>query len=183
MAQTKEGAAKIAAKKIGIPLDKYKSNIKAALLWCTGCKEWHCKKNFNNDKSRWSGKSQSCREFLKEDYRRRHKPIPPEKRKKMGPPPGAQRPGDKKQARHRVNALVRMGRIPRPNELPCNDCGHLHKDGEGRHEYDHHKGYYTGNHTVVIALCSKCHHRRHPRNGRQYKNRMGIGNMVANHRM
>lgn len=165
MAQTKDGAVKVAAKRIGIPVAEYKANIHNELLWCTGCQAWHKEDGFNYDKSRWSGRSQSCRDYLKVEYRKRYKPVTPENRKRMGPPPGSERPGDKKQARHRVNVLVRTSKIPRPNDLSCSDCGHIHKKGERRHEYDHHEGYAIGKHTVVIALCSKCHHRRHPKNG------------------
>lgn len=166
MAQTKEGAVKIAAKKIGISIAEYKINIQKDLLWCTGCKAWHGKDEFNLDKSRWSGRAQSCRYYIKTEYKRNFKPIPLEKRKRKGSPPGHERHGDKKQARHRVNVLVRTGKIPHPNDLPCSDCGHIHKDGEKRHEYDHYEGYAIGKHTVVIVRCSTCHHRRHPRNGR-----------------
>lgn len=172
MAQTKEGAVKIAAKKIGIPIDNYKANIQKGFLWCTGCKAWHKKNDFNFDKSRWSGRAQSCREYLKAEYKKCFKPIPPEKRKKMGPSPYLERPGDKKQARHRVNVLVRTGKIPKPNDLPCSDCGHVHKDGGKRHEYDHHEGYATGKHTVVIVRCSTCHHRRHPMDYKKRKKRI-----------
>lgn len=162
MAQTKEGAAIIAAKKIGISLDGYKVNIKNGFLWCTGCKKWHKADGFNRDKSRWSGHAQSCRNYLKIEYKKRYKPIPLEKRKSMGPDPAGERHGDKLQARHRVNVLVKAGKIPRPNDLPCTDCGHIYKEDSQRHEYDHHLGYDIGNHLVVIPVCSKCHHKRHP---------------------
>ena len=166
MAQTKEGAVKIAAKKIGIPVGKYKTNIRNGLLWCTGCRLWHKKREFNRDKSRWSKHAQSCRNYLNEKSRNRYTPVLPENRKKYGPTPGPERSGDKAQARHRVNVLVRTGKIPHPNNLVCSECGHVHKANEKRHEYDHHKGYATGKHTIVIPLCSTCHHRRHPRNGK-----------------
>ena len=163
MAQTHEGAVIIAAGKIGISVAQYKFFICEGLLWCTGCKKWHQVHEFNNNKNRWSGKAQSCRDYLKSEYKLNFKPIPPEKRKKMGVLPGKERPDDKKQARHRVNCLVRTGKIPKPNDIPCSDCGHVHTKGERRHEYDHHQGYATGKHTVVIPLCSKCHHERHPK--------------------
>ena len=67
-----------------------------------------------------------------------HPKVKPEDRKKMGPPRYASRSGDKKQARHIVNLHVRFGRLPKPNTVPCFDCGHI---GPGkRHEYDHYLG-------------------------------------------
>ncbi len=162
MAQTKEGAIKIAAKKIGISVDEYKKYVFKGYLWCTGCRLWHEITDFNYDKSRWSGHAQSCRKYLKTYYKKTYKLIATENRKKLGPLPNPERPGDKRQARHRVNVLVRTGKIPKPNDLACSDCGHIHRDGKKRHEYDHHKGYTIGKHLVVIPLCSRCHHKRHP---------------------
>ena len=96
MTQTKEGAVKIAAKKIGVSVDRYKINIQKGLLWCTGCRAWHEKDEFNFDKSRWSGRAQSCKYYIKTEYKRTFKPIPPEKQKRRGPLPGRERPEDKK---------------------------------------------------------------------------------------
>lgn len=169
MAQTKEGAIKIAAKKTGVSVGQYRTNINNGLLWCTGCKMWHKKDVFNSDKSRWTGKTQSCRIYKKIEYKKLHKPIPPEQRKRMGPSPFAEREGDKKQARRRINVLVRTGKIPHPNNLICSDCGHVHKAGGKRHEYDHYEGYSTGKHLVVRALCSTCHHKKHPMDYSQRK--------------
>ncbi len=60
-------------------------------------------------------------------------------------------------ARQRINVQVRLGKRPHPNTLPCASCGHVWKEGERRHEYDHHKGYEPENHYEVQALCTKCH--------------------------
>ena len=169
MAQTKEGALKIAAKKRDISVKRYKANIQNGLLWCTGCKTWHEKDKFNYDKSRWTGHAASCKLYESIYKKKRYKPIPPENQKRKGSLPIAERSGDKDQARHRVNVLVRTGKIPNPNDLACSDCGHIHKNGKRRHEYDHHDGYATGKHTVVIVLCSTCHHKRHPMDYSQRK--------------
>ena len=75
------------------------------------------------------------------------------------------RPGDKKQARRRVNYLVEIGELPHPNDLLCVDCDHKH-DGVGRHEYDHYDGYSGGSQEMVEPVCGKCHHKRE-------KNRVG----------
>ena len=77
-----------------------------------------------------------------------------------GPAPKPPRDGDKKQARQRVNVEVRTGRRPHPNTLPCTDCGHVWKDGERRHEYDHHLGYGRAHHYDVEPVCSTCHAQR-----------------------
>lgn len=41
MGQTKDGALKIAASKIGVTLEDYRAKFAAGLKWCTGCKTWH----------------------------------------------------------------------------------------------------------------------------------------------
>jgi 5-methylcytosine-specific restriction endonuclease McrA len=68
------------------------------------------------------------------------------------------RGGDRKQARRRINYLVEKGRIPRPDDLACVDCGH--KGEDRRHEYDHARGYSAEHQLDVEAVCSKCHHAR-----------------------
>lgn len=78
----------------------------------------------------------------------------------FGPKPAPPRDGDAKQARQRINVLVRTGRIPRPNSLPCKDCGHIWVEGERRHEYDHHHGYGANHHYCVEAVCTLCHAKR-----------------------
>ena len=74
-----------------------------------------------------------------------------------GPTPKPGRDGDKLQARQRVNTEVRQGFMPHPNALPCADCGHIWKEGERRHEYDHHLGYAAKNQYDVEAVCTTCH--------------------------
>lgn len=65
--------------------------------------------------------------------------------------------GDAKQARRRVNVLVRTGRLAHPNDSPCADCGHIWTAGERRHEYDHHRGYGAEHHLDVETVCTACH--------------------------
>jgi hypothetical protein len=79
---------------------------------------------------------------------------------KPGPAPNLPRSGDKKQARQRINVEVRTGRRPHPNELPCTDCGHIWRDGERRHEYDHYRGYAPDHHLDVEPVCTDCHAKR-----------------------
>ena len=79
------------------------------------------------------------------------------KRASFGPAPKPPRDDDRDQARQRINVLVRTGRLPHPNTLPCKDCGHLWTTGERRHEYDHHKGYAAQHHYDVEPVCTTCH--------------------------
>ena len=77
----------------------------------------------------------------------------------------AERDQVKERARGCVNARVRRGSIPNPNDLPCMDCGHIGPNR--RHEYDHFLGYTGPAKTQVEAVCSKCHRKREAkRNGR-----------------
>lgn len=78
--------------------------------------------------------------------------------KRPGPPPHAPRDNDRLQARQRVNVEVRTGRRPRPDSLPCADCGHLGSDV--RHEYDHYLGYASEHHLDVEPVCIRCHVKR-----------------------
>lgn len=77
-----------------------------------------------------------------------------------GPAPNPPRDGDKAQARQRINVLVRTGKIPHPNTLPCVDCGHVWSNGQRRHEYDHHRGYAAAHHYDVQVVCTDCHAKR-----------------------
>lgn len=70
------------------------------------------------------------------------------------------RDGDSKQAQRRVNHLVALELIPRPNALLCADCGHEWTLGQLRHEYDHYLGYSAEHHEDVEAVCTPCHHNR-----------------------
>jgi hypothetical protein len=77
-----------------------------------------------------------------------------------GPAPKSPRDGDRLQARQRINVEVRSGRRLHPNALQCVDCGHVWKEGERRHEYDHHNGYDAAHHLDVQPVCTSCHSRR-----------------------
>lgn len=63
-------------------------------------------------------------------------------------------------ARSCVNVEVRFGRMPRPNALPCKDCGHVWAPGERRHEYDHPRGYGSDDIFDVEPVCTLCHVKR-----------------------
>jgi len=154
MAQTLEGAEKIAAGFCGITVEEYRSLKAKGLKRCTKCKTWLPVSDFNNDKSRSDGLAAACRNCQNKMGRDGYTPIPESKRKLSGPPPKP-KDGDKLQARQTVNRLVRQRRIPNPNTVPCSECGHLGNDK--KHEYHHHKGYAAEHHKSVVVMCRSCH--------------------------
>ncbi len=161
MAQTKEGAIKMASKKIGISEAEYIQNVKAQKKWCYLCREWHDLAEFGVDSYNGDGLSSICRSSR--NKRAKEKYIPKERTWELGRSFVTERDGDRKQARGRVNYLVKIGLLPKPNAVRCVDCGHISTETE-RHEYDHYLGYSKNNHEDVEVVCSKCHHLRHPKN-------------------
>jgi len=157
MAQTRDGAIKVAAKKVGIASEEYARLVSDGKKWCSACRTWHPRTAFGRDASRWDGLVASCSESRNRQARKSYSPKP-------RPLPGRSfvpaRDGDKKQARRRINYFVEAGLIPSPNILPCIDCGHIWAKGERRHEYDHHLGYGADHHEHVQPVCSRCHHQR-----------------------
>jgi hypothetical protein len=73
MAQTKEGAIKIAAKKAGLSVEEYKARLEAGLKRCTKCKEWKPATRFNIDKSRWDGLTAKCTDCTRVKIKKSHK--------------------------------------------------------------------------------------------------------------
>lgn len=158
MAQTKEGALKIAAKKAGVSIEEYQIKREQGLKWCTNCREWHPTDAFGVDRSRWDGLVPSCKESKNTLSRTHYVSVArdiPKGRNFVEP-----RDDDRKQARRRVNYFVEAGLIPHPNTLPCTDCGHSYGPGKKRHEYDHYLGYGPEHHEDVEAVCLICHRAR-----------------------
>lgn len=155
-----EGAIKAAAARTGCSVGEYIDNTNRGLLWCTRDQDWEPAENFAIDRTRLRGRASSCKRSNNAAARRRYQ-------QKNRPSPGrryvAARPGDKLQARRRVNHLVDVDVLPNPNEVPCTDCGHLGSDK--RHEYDHHLGYDAEHHEDVEPVCSTCHHERENQRG------------------
>jgi len=60
MVQTKEGAIKRAANKIGITFEQYLYKQKQGLKWCFKCRFWQYFTNFNIDKTRFDGLTAQC---------------------------------------------------------------------------------------------------------------------------
>lgn len=155
---SKAGAMKRVARLAGVTPEEYARRVDAGRKFCWRCKRWHRVEAFGLDASRGDGRDPSCqrsrRAYAKATYRPTTKPARP------GPRRIPRRSGDKLQARSRINHDVDLGLRPRPNELPCTDCGHVWKKGERRHEYDHHLGYEAEHHGDVEAVCSRCHSTR-----------------------
>jgi hypothetical protein len=151
---SKLGAITRAAQAIGLTHDEYVARVASGEKWCCGCRAWHAVSCFGADTSRGDGLSTICVEFRAQRAKARYTPRPHKRGRKYNDA----RDGDRKQARGRVNHLVRMGLLPRPATLPCHDCGHV---GPGRrHEYDHHLGYTAEHHEHVQAVCTVCHNLR-----------------------
>jgi len=160
---SREGIEKTAAKRIGVSHREWKRRVDSGQKWCTTCKRWLAVSSFGSDASRGDGRKANCRDCANEIARSSYFPRP---RPKPGRAFVPARDNDKKQARRRVNHLVDVGILPRPNDLPCKDCGHRHTRGGMRHEYDHFRGYHSDHHEDVEAVCVSCHRERErQRNG------------------
>lgn len=164
VAITHIGAIKVAAKKIGISLEEYLRRQGKGEKWCTVCRLWHSRSDFSCDSSRSDGLAPSCRVSKNAKVRSRYVSKP---RPIVGRRYAMARNGDKKQARRRIDHLIRVGLLPRPNDVPCVDCGHIWLDGGVRHEYDHHLGYASEHHESVEPVCAGCHRRREWNGGKR----------------
>lgn len=129
---------------------------------CSTCRQVKSSSDFPVDRSRKDGFGYRCKSCRSTGRPRgwHGRPNVNPVTGRPGPAPSAPRDGDVLQARQRVNVEVRTGRRPHPNSLPCRDCGHIWREGERRHEYDHHLGYAAANHLSVEPVCTVCHHRR-----------------------
>lgn len=154
----KLGRLKQLAKSVGVPVEQYQQVREQGQKWCMHCRTWHHESMFALDRTRYDGLTSSCRASRNLASRTAYTPKPEPIRR--GPLPHPCRDGDAKQARYKVNHAIERGRLPRPNHLPCTDCGHVWAPGERRHEYDHYLGYEGVHHFDVQPVCSACHHRR-----------------------
>ncbi len=159
MAQTKEGALKIAAKKTGLSVDDYKRLVESGRKRCIDCKAWKPRSQFSTDASRYDELAARCRECNQARYKLSYAPVA--LRKSSRGVRGLARDGDKLQARRLVNHQMNAGERPKPNKLPCAACGHHWQKSERRHEYHHYLGYNAEHHSDVIVLCTTCHRRAH----------------------
>jgi hypothetical protein len=104
MSQTKEGAIKVAAIRIGTSVEEHTANVASGLKYCHACKTWHPQCLFCADASRYDGLAAVCSPCRNAKSRAKYV------RKSRRPAPGKRRfaparDGDKEQARGRVNWL------------------------------------------------------------------------------
>lgn len=147
MAQTIEGAMKLRAAKLGMPVAAYQAKLEHE-KWCSGCKAWHSRSVFRPDSTRSDGLASYCPATHSRSVRR--KPLT----------------RNQIRAHRLIQMRVMRGAIPNPNMIPCMDCKHLGSDR--RHEYDHYLGYETPEtRGAVQAVCASCHRtrERNRRNG------------------
>lgn len=60
MAQSKQGAIKVAADRLGISIDEYITNTTYGLKHCMKCRTWKLRAEFSKDSSRHDGLNTSC---------------------------------------------------------------------------------------------------------------------------
>lgn len=153
------GAEKVAAGRVGLSHEAYVARLASGEKWCTRCKTFHGRAAFGVDVHRTDGLTSYCLASRRVTARR------PRPRTGFRGWRVDGRDGDTLQARRRVNYLVEQGVIPKPNALPCVDCGHVYEAGGKRHEYDHFLGYDVEHHLDVEVVCTDCHHRREKERG------------------
>src|ERR1019366_2209045 len=121
---SRAGAMRAAASRIGVTVTEYETRTAAGEKWCTACKQWCRRDAFTADRSRGDGLKAKCQGCVKAAaINTIIKPLvlrPISRGRRYVDA----REGNHKQARRRVNHLVDVGLLPRPNELPCTDCGH-----------------------------------------------------------
>ena len=150
------GVLKIAAGRRGLSLDEYLAEIASGRKWCTACKQWKLRKDFNADNTRGDKLATLCRVCHSNKGKAKWVIKPRVKGRRFIAP----RDGDVRQARGRVHSLVRIGLLAKANNLPCNVCGHICTHGERRHEFHHTNGYSADNHELVEVVCTTCHRER-----------------------
>lgn len=147
MAQTAEGAMKVAAKRIGVCLAEYRSNVAKRLKHCRQCRTWKDVFFFQRDRSRHDGRAPVCRgcllgvgtktEKLKASWIERRKTfVPPMKgkthslstREKISAALRG-KPGGRLGKLHTLEARARMSRKIRERTPRGKDC-HSYKDGK-----------------------------------------------------
>lgn len=62
MAQTREGAIIIAARRAGVTLEFYLAQVASGLKWCWHCRMWKPIDKFGSDRSRSDGRDPKCRD-------------------------------------------------------------------------------------------------------------------------
>lgn len=60
MAQTREGAMKVAAQRVGIDIEEYKARVAGGQKWCFQCRSWRVLDDFGQDSTRFDGRAARC---------------------------------------------------------------------------------------------------------------------------
>lgn len=179
MAQTPEGATKLAAKRRGISVEEYLSHKNNGERWCSRCLQWKEGLEFPKNagpKNANSCTCLACRRVKIQKSRKGQesafngKTHTDEAKQRMAEAHSGERnhkwkggvsyrktPRDPAhtKAKRIVNHAIKAGRLARASTLPCFDCSKAAK------EYHHHYGYDPEHWLDVIALCRKCHLKRH----------------------
>jgi 5-methylcytosine-specific restriction endonuclease McrA len=170
MAQTKEGALLIAAKKAGLTLDEY-ITLSAVNKKCTQCKQWQNKNCFNADKSRHdclSSKCQTCtrvkeRKSLKGRVStfkgKKHTEEAKRKNAESQKRNGFTRPMLGK--KHTFESRQKMSQTRRERNIPHGEQCHSYKDGkcQERRGVRFSKEYKQWRYDVFLRdkfTCQKC---------------------------
>jgi len=140
------GVLKIAAGRRGMTVEEYQSKLDLGYKWCSGCKRWWLRENFQQDRSRSDGLKTICAACSNSR-------------------PRTQRDPRREYARSLIGSRVTRGKMPHPNTLSCTDCGHIWQEGDHRHEYDHAHGYDGENASYVEAVYQSCHFARGVKRG------------------
>ena len=139
---SKIGVLKVAAGRLGLTLAEYEDRRANGLKACTRCKAWKPFAAFDRDVSRGDALTAQCSDCRRVQVRRERVIRAPSKADQQG-------------AVDAVRHAVKMGRMEPAPSLPCLDCG------KPAAQYHHHLGYDRRHRLDVVALCRRCHQRRH----------------------
>lgn len=140
MVQTREGAIKSAANKLGISAEEYKDLVANGLKRCSKCQTWKNAGGFGKDDSRHDKKNAKCFECVRVKTRKTHKGrVSPFKGKNHSPESklaiSMAKKGKPNSNQHRIGAKhtcetrKKISDILRTKALRGKDC-HSYKDGK-----------------------------------------------------
>jgi hypothetical protein len=124
-----------------VTVAQYQQKVAAGFKWCFRCSAWKLREQFPIDRSRGDGLAAACFDC------RRVK----ERRTFVTSGTTQERQG----AHDAIRWAVKRGRLAPASSQVCMDCG-----AAARH-YHHHLGYDRSHWLDVVALCARCHRRRH----------------------
>jgi 5-methylcytosine-specific restriction endonuclease McrA len=139
MAQTREGATKVAAAKAGLSVSDYLKKIDMGLKRCTRCKKWHPVECFGNDRTRYDGKDSSCGKCRRVEIPKTNKGKKFPNRKKVSPEGRARMSAAKKGVpniklrgrKHSIESRAKISKSVRESpRLAKGPACHSYKDGK-----------------------------------------------------